>query len=177
LVYILEDEDQIDFLTVDKLPASNIKVEGNVLVDLSNYSQDRVAVGDTTLNIDLSKSDSQISGTASNFVVADVKGTGTIDNKDLEMTVDQVVFTTSGRLTASGQMSAESVAQFGYNGDLQVLENGASVDTVTINSDGVGGFVSVDGSRLFLGVLSSDVTAQTQTQLNVVGGTTIVWAK
>lgn len=174
---ILEDEDNIDFLTVDKLPASNIRVDGTVLVDLSNYSQDRVAVGDTSLNIDLSKSANQISGTASNFVVADVNGTGTIADKDAEMSVEQIVFTTSGMLSASGTLGADSVAEFGYDGQLQVLESGAYFDTVTINSDGIGGFMSAGGTRMFLGVLYSDVTAAREPQLNVVDGTTIVWAK
>lgn len=177
LAYMLVDEENFEHVSASELPKSNVTVEGNILVDLSNYTQHRVAVGDTTLTIDFEKSENQISGTASNFVVADTNESGSIENQDAQVWVEQIVFTTTGSLTASGDMDADTLAQFGYDGDLQVLENGQYMDTVSVNSDGYGRFMSLGGSPMFLGVLWSDVTAQNEPYLNVENGETIVWAK
>ena len=60
---------------------------------------------------------------------------------------------------------------------LAVIENNKLVDTVTIKSDGVGGFFSIDGERTFMGALTSNVIADTERDLDVYGANTIVWAK
>ena len=54
LAYLIEDEQRVSVLERHELPESNIRVTGNILVDLGTYRDERMAVGDTTLNIDLS---------------------------------------------------------------------------------------------------------------------------
>ena len=61
-------------------------------------------------------------------------------NDDATITVDRIVYTTTGELTASGEVDNIGGASFSYDGRLAVIENNKLVDTVTIKSDGVGGF-------------------------------------
>ena len=175
LAYKLDEEDAIVRIERSKLPNSNIGVTGNIFVDLTNYSTSRVAVGDTSLNIDLENN--LLSGNASNLVVSDVISSGTIANTDIEMSVDRIVYTTTGELTASGTIDDNAVANFGYQGRLAVFEGNKFIDNVTIDADGGGGFASVEGNRVFFGALTSDVTADTATELDVINAATIVWAK
>ena len=175
LVYLLEDEQTVSRLERNELPKSNIRVTGNILVDLGTYRDERVAVGDTTLNIDLSSN--QLTGRADNFVVSDVNSSGTIENYDATITVDRIVYTTTGELTASGEVDSSGLARFGYDGRLVVIENNKLVVTVTIESDGSGGFLSIDCERTFMGALTSNVIADTEGDLDVYGANTIVWAK
>jgi len=175
LVYLLEDEQTVSYMGSLELPNSNINVTGNILVDLGTYRNERVAIGDTTLSLNLNAN--HLIGSAKNFVVSDVNSSGTIQNDDATMTVDRILYTTTGELFASGKVDSSGVASFGYEGRLFVYENNAYIYTVTIESDGVGGFLSVDGERMFMGALTSNVTADTDPDLGVYGANTIVWAK
>ena len=106
-----------------------------------------------------------------------MNSSGTLQNDDATITVDRIVYTTTGELTASGEVDNIGGASFGYDGRLAVSENNKLVDTVTIKSDGVGGFFSIDGERTFMGALTSNVIADTERDLDVYGANTIVWTK
>lgn len=138
LAYLLEDEQTVSTMGSLELPNSNINVTGNILVDLATYRNERVAIGDTTLSLNLYAN--HLIGSAKNFVVSDTKSSGTLQNDDVTITVDRILYTTTGELIASGEVDSSGVASFGYEGRLVVYENNAYVDTVTIESDGVGGF-------------------------------------
>ena len=175
LVYLLEDEQTVSYMGSLELPNSNINVTGNILVDLGTYRNERLAIGATTLGLNLNAN--HLIRCAKNFVVSDVNSSGTIQNDYAIMTVDRILYTTTGELFESGKVDSSGVASFGYEGRLVVYENNAYVDTVTIESDGVGGFLSVDGERMFMGALTSNVTADTDPDLGLYGADTIVWAK
>ena len=103
-----------------------------------------------------------------------MNSSGTIENYDATITVDRIVYTTTGELTASGEVDSSGLARFGYDGRLVVIENNKLVDTVTIESDGSGGFLSIDCERTFMGALTSNVIADTEGDLDVYGADTIV---
>ena len=94
LVYLLEDEQTVSYMGSLELPNSNINVTGNILVDLGTYRNERVAIGDTTSSLNLNAN--HLIGSAKNFVVSDVNSSGTIQNDDATMTVDRILYTTTG---------------------------------------------------------------------------------
>jgi len=94
LVYLLEDEQKVSYMGSLELPNSNINVTGNILVDLGTYRNERVAIRDTTLSLNLNAN--HLIGSAKNFVISDVNSSGTIQNDDATMTVDRILYTTTG---------------------------------------------------------------------------------